>query len=223
MKRAVASCPTEMGCGFLAASPDCRRGVSASMEYNFRFGALLRYTDEIVEGVLLTLQLSAITMVLGLAIGLAVAVARTGPFRPVRVACRGLCRGHPQHAAAGPAVHRLLRLAEHRHQARRQRLRPWSPCRSISEPMRRDLPGRLRIDPTSADRGWAIARTDRGADLPPRRAVPRDQEHLPGACQPVRAAAAGHQRGVLDRRRPNCSTRPPSSTRAPTAPSRPTP
>ncbi len=45
------------------------------MGYNFRFEVLLRYQDEIVSGVLLTLKLSAITMVLGLLIGLAVAIA----------------------------------------------------------------------------------------------------------------------------------------------------
>ena len=51
------------------------------MEYNFRFGAVLRYSDLIVEGVLLTLQLSAVTMVIGLAIGLSVAaMSTTGPL-----------------------------------------------------------------------------------------------------------------------------------------------
>lgn len=58
------------------------------MEYNFRFGSLLRYSDEIVHGVALTLQLSAVTMLAGLAIGLAVAVAGTSALRPVRLACR---------------------------------------------------------------------------------------------------------------------------------------
>lgn len=54
------------------------------MEYNFRFGALLKYTDEIVHGVVLTLQLSTITMVIGLIIGLAVAIASSSPLRAVR-------------------------------------------------------------------------------------------------------------------------------------------
>lgn len=54
------------------------------MEYNFRFGALLRYTDEIVHGVVLTLQLSATTMVIGLAIGLLVAMASTSPLPLLR-------------------------------------------------------------------------------------------------------------------------------------------
>jgi len=58
------------------------------MEYNFRFGVLWRYTPQIVEGVLLTLQLSAITMTLGLAIGLAVAIAGAGHSRFVRSLCR---------------------------------------------------------------------------------------------------------------------------------------
>lgn len=58
------------------------------MEYNFRFGAVLRYWDEIVEGVLLTLQLSATTMVIGLGIGLVVAAMSTTPFRWLRVPAR---------------------------------------------------------------------------------------------------------------------------------------
>jgi len=58
------------------------------MEYNFRFGALLRYTDEIVHGVILTLQLSATTMIIGLAIGLVVAMASTSPTRLLRVPAR---------------------------------------------------------------------------------------------------------------------------------------
>ena len=58
------------------------------MEYNFRFAAVLRYWDLIVEGVVLTLQLSAVTMVIGLAIGLAVAVLGTAPQRWLRVPAR---------------------------------------------------------------------------------------------------------------------------------------
>lgn len=58
------------------------------MEYNFRFGVLLRYTDEIVEGVLLTLQLSLVAMTIGLLIGLAVAVGGTSASKLVRSLCR---------------------------------------------------------------------------------------------------------------------------------------
>lgn len=58
------------------------------MEYNFRFAAVLRYWDEIVEGVVLTLQLSAITMVIGLAIGLLVAALSTTPYRWLRLPAR---------------------------------------------------------------------------------------------------------------------------------------
>lgn len=58
------------------------------MEYNFRFGVLLRYSDDIVHGVLLTLQLSAVTMLVGLVIGLAVAVAGTSRLGLARLACR---------------------------------------------------------------------------------------------------------------------------------------
>ena len=58
------------------------------MNYNFRFNALLPYTSEIVRGVLLTLQLSAVTMIVGLIIGLLVAVASTSPARAVRLPAR---------------------------------------------------------------------------------------------------------------------------------------
>ena len=58
------------------------------MEYNFRFGALWRFRGQILEGVLLTLQLSVVTMICGLAIGLIVAMASTSPLRPLRAAAR---------------------------------------------------------------------------------------------------------------------------------------
>ena len=58
------------------------------MAYQFRFGALLRFTDEIVEGVLLTLQFSVVTMICGLIIGLLVAMASTGRVRALRIAAR---------------------------------------------------------------------------------------------------------------------------------------
>lgn len=58
------------------------------MEYNFRFSAVLRYSDLIVEGVILTLQLSATTIVIGLVVGLAVAVMGSAPQRWLRVPAR---------------------------------------------------------------------------------------------------------------------------------------
>ena len=58
------------------------------MEYNFRFGTLLRYTDEVVHGVVLTLQLSATTMAIGLVIGLAVAIVSTSHLAALRAPAR---------------------------------------------------------------------------------------------------------------------------------------
>jgi polar amino acid transport system permease protein len=58
------------------------------MSYNFRFEVLLRYQDEILEGVGLTIELSAITMVLGLLIGLAVAMASNSTTNILRVPAR---------------------------------------------------------------------------------------------------------------------------------------
>src|SRR6476619_1928353 len=58
------------------------------MSYNFRFGALLPYAGDIAQGVLLTVQLSVATMLIGLAIGLFVALASNSPLKAVRVPVR---------------------------------------------------------------------------------------------------------------------------------------
>lgn len=58
------------------------------MNYNFRFEILLRYQDQILDGVLLTLQLSLLTMILGLVIGLGVAIAASHPARAFNVPAR---------------------------------------------------------------------------------------------------------------------------------------
>jgi polar amino acid transport system permease protein len=58
------------------------------MSYNFRFNALLPYTDEVVDGVILTIQLSAATMTSGLAIGLLVALGSNSALPAIRVPVR---------------------------------------------------------------------------------------------------------------------------------------
>lgn len=58
------------------------------MSYNFRFNALLPYADEMVDGVILTLQLSTVTMTAGLAIGLFVALGSNSPIAAVRLPVR---------------------------------------------------------------------------------------------------------------------------------------
>jgi len=58
------------------------------MNYNFKFKALAPYTSEIIDGVILTLQLSAVTMLLGLVIGLAVAIASISPNNALRTPAR---------------------------------------------------------------------------------------------------------------------------------------
>ncbi|MCF3933769.1 amino acid ABC transporter permease [Acuticoccus sp. M5D2P5] len=54
------------------------------MNYSFRFSSLLAYRDEIIEGLLLTLQLSAATILIGLVIGVVIAALRTGGPGPLR-------------------------------------------------------------------------------------------------------------------------------------------
>jgi polar amino acid transport system permease protein len=54
------------------------------MSYTFRFRDVWNNFDLLLEGALLTLQLSALTMALGLLIGIAGALARTSGPRPVR-------------------------------------------------------------------------------------------------------------------------------------------
>lgn len=56
------------------------------MSYQFRFNALQPYADEILSGVLLTLQLSVVTMLIGLVIGVVVATMRTGRAAVLRAA-----------------------------------------------------------------------------------------------------------------------------------------
>lgn len=58
------------------------------MNYNFKFKALAPYTSEIIDGVILTLQLSAVTMLLGLVIGLAVAMASISQSSALRTPAR---------------------------------------------------------------------------------------------------------------------------------------
>jgi polar amino acid transport system permease protein len=58
------------------------------MNYNFKFDILLRYQSEILDGVLLTLGLSAVTMIFGLVIGLAVATASGSPSKFLSVPAR---------------------------------------------------------------------------------------------------------------------------------------
>lgn len=58
------------------------------MNYNFRFEVLLRYQDEILQGVLLTLELSLLTMIFGLVIGLGVALASGSPSKLLSVPAR---------------------------------------------------------------------------------------------------------------------------------------
>lgn len=54
------------------------------MDYRFRFGALAPYTDEILEGVVLTLQLSALTILFGFIIGVTAAAMRTSQIAILR-------------------------------------------------------------------------------------------------------------------------------------------
>jgi polar amino acid transport system permease protein len=58
------------------------------MAYNFRFGALLPFAADIVDGIVLTLAFSAATMALGLAIGLPTALATTSGSSVLRLAGR---------------------------------------------------------------------------------------------------------------------------------------
>jgi polar amino acid transport system permease protein len=58
------------------------------MSYDFRFGALLPYAGDIVRGVVLTLQISALTMLIGLVIGLFVALASTSKSPAIRAPVR---------------------------------------------------------------------------------------------------------------------------------------
>ena len=83
-------------------------------EQTFNFRDIWAQWDFIAEGIGVTLVLTIVTMVSGLAIGVAGAAARLYGRPLVAGLGRRLCRGDPQHAAAGAALHRLLRPAEPR-------------------------------------------------------------------------------------------------------------
>lgn len=58
------------------------------MNYNFRFDQLWRYQSQILEGIWLTFQLSVLTMLVGLMIGIIGAAALTSPYRGLRLPVR---------------------------------------------------------------------------------------------------------------------------------------
>jgi polar amino acid transport system permease protein len=63
------------------------------MIYRFNFRDVFANFDLLLDGMLLTLQLSAVTMALGLAIGIAGALARNSGPQPVRWVARGYVEG----------------------------------------------------------------------------------------------------------------------------------
>ena len=54
------------------------------MQYHFNFASVWRYQEKLIEGTWLTLELAAITMLLGLLIGIAGAGMKTSHFRSLR-------------------------------------------------------------------------------------------------------------------------------------------
>ena len=138
-------------------------------------------------------------MALGLLIGVAGAAARVyGPARSAAVG-RDLCRGHPQHAAAGAALPRLLRPAEPRHPARRHDRGDHRAHRSISAPIRprSSAPGCEAIPSAQIEAGHSLGLSR----LQVFRYIvlfPALKVMYPGARQPVRPADARDQRRLAD-------------------------
>src|SRR5690242_15534921 len=60
------------------------KGSGEAVGYAFQFGAIGAYDDLMVDGAIETLRLSAITMVIGLLIGILGAMMRTGRFALLR-------------------------------------------------------------------------------------------------------------------------------------------
>ena len=88
--------------------------VHADMTYSFQFRDVFAAWDFLLDGLRLTLELSLVTMVVGLAIGVAGAAGTRLRRAATAQRRRRLCRGDPQHAAAGAALSCLLRPAEPR-------------------------------------------------------------------------------------------------------------
>ena len=78
------------------------------MRYKFDFSFLAERWPAFLEGAWLTIQLTVVSIVLGFAVGTVCAVLRVYGTAGSR-AGRRLCRGDPQHAAAGADLHRLFR------------------------------------------------------------------------------------------------------------------
>jgi hypothetical protein len=70
------------------------------VSYHFNFRAVFNNFDLPLEGMLLTLPLSAITMALGLAVGIVMALLRTWGPRPLRWVSRVLFEPCPRAFAA---------------------------------------------------------------------------------------------------------------------------
>jgi polar amino acid transport system permease protein len=79
---------TLMRRGSYALSGAKRPAGAARVGYRFQFGVVFAHLDELLLGAWYTVQLSASAMVLGLAIGIAGAMARTQGPRPLRVVAR---------------------------------------------------------------------------------------------------------------------------------------
>ena len=89
------------------------------MNYLFNFQAALAYWPVFLWGAWLTLKLSTLSMLLGLVIGVVLALAERSSWR-LALARRRLWRGDPQHAVSGSNLHHLLWSASFRHPVQSQ-------------------------------------------------------------------------------------------------------
>ena len=162
------------------------------MLYKFDFSFLLEKWPDFLTGAWLTIQLTVLSIALGFVVGTLCAVARVYGGRAVAAAGRRLCRADPQHAAAGPDLHRLFRPVEPR--ASNSRPRSSAVIALVvnmgaytTEIMRAGIQS-IHAHPT---RGGRLPGPDAPSDHPARRAAAGHRARLSRAVEPVRAADAG--------------------------------
>lgn len=169
------------------------------MNYNFRFNALLPYADEIVRGIVVTLQLTCLTMAIALVIGLFVALARMSDNRGLSALARvyvEAIRNTPLLVQLFIVFFGLPSLGIPARCVSRGDHRSVDQCRRLCQrdPSRAGV--RFGSRPSQIEAGRALGLTA-GQTFRSVVLFPAIKAIYSGARQPVRAVAARHQRGVV--------------------------
>ena len=154
------------------------------MNYTFHWYQAFRALPEMLWGALVTIEVAVLSMVIGIAFGVA---AGARPQLEEQAALRlvdGLGRGRAQHAGAVPDLHGVFRPGLARHL---RRFLPGAADRHLVQQRglsRRDVPRRPARHSADADARGALARHERAAGVPPDRAAAAVPHGLPSDDEP---------------------------------------